>query len=921
MDAPFVGRDGDLRLVKELFHGARERRSARLVAISGEAGVGKSRLRREFFNYIDGLADTVLWHSGRCLSYGEGVAYWALAEMVRQRLGIAEDASAQDASAKLAAGLERWVSDPADREFLSPRLGALLGVAEPGLGREELFSGWRLFFERLATHEPVALVFEDMQWADAGLLDFIEELLGLVGNAARSSSSPWRVPRSRPLARDGRPAGAAPPSWCWSRSTTRPWASSWKRWSTGSPTPPAQRIVAQAQGVPLFAIETVRALADRGVLAERDGRLVLDGELGELEVPASLSSLLAARLDALEPSERGLVKAMSMFGGAFPRSAAAALGDVPEGQLDGVLAALVRKQVLTIRTDPLSPDRGQYAFAQALLRTVAYEMLSRQERKPRHRAAAEHLRSVFPNDGEDVAEVIAAHYLDAYRAAGDDPDAEELRTETMAALSRAAQRAAIVGSPETAERAFLTASELGRDVHERTEMIQQAGEMALQSGRYEVALKLLESALDALPEAGNERDVARIAGRVGRALVYLGRLEDAVDRMSAALATLGPDRLDAEVGALNATLGRALVFAGEYERAGPSLDTALVIAQALKLPAVLCEALTNKAIMYQSIGRAEEARYLYVAAIETGERHDLTAALTRAQHNSGNLAMLWDLPDAAQHLEATLALSRRRGDRGSESFGAGSLMVVHMFAGRWAELERLAGELLDGTEVRPEAESVHCPLTLWHGLRGQTQAAQASLDSVAAWARTGDLEMQAIHASLVISVNLAEGHAEKVIEIGPELLRNAISSLGASNESVRYAWPDTLQAALALDRLDLARSLLALLSEQPPGHIPPYLEAQLVRGRGLVAAAEGQDRAVEADLTAAIGRFRALGYPYWLAVAQTDLAAWLVDHGRGSEATELLDEAVTALASLGAAPALARAQAVLRSPAAAVTAT
>ena len=87
LEAPFVGRDGDLRLVKELFHGALERRSARLVAVSGEAGVGKSRLRGEFFNYIDGLADTVLWHSGRCLSYGKGVAYWALAEMVRQRIG------------------------------------------------------------------------------------------------------------------------------------------------------------------------------------------------------------------------------------------------------------------------------------------------------------------------------------------------------------------------------------------------------------------------------------------------------------------------------------------------------------------------------------------------------------------------------------------------------------------------------------------------------------------------------------------------------------------------------------------------------------------------------------------------------------------------------------------------------------------
>ena len=133
-EAPFVGRDGDLRLLKELLHGAVERRAARLVAVSGAAGVGKTRLRREFFNYIDGLVDTYLWHSGRCLSYGEGVAYWALGEMVRQRLGIAEDAPALEAAAKLDAGLDRWIPDAADREFLSPRLGALRRRRRAGPG-------------------------------------------------------------------------------------------------------------------------------------------------------------------------------------------------------------------------------------------------------------------------------------------------------------------------------------------------------------------------------------------------------------------------------------------------------------------------------------------------------------------------------------------------------------------------------------------------------------------------------------------------------------------------------------------------------------------------------------------------------------------------------------------------------------------
>ncbi len=114
---------------------------------------------------------------------------------------------------------------------------------------------------------------------------------------------------------------------------------------------------------------------------------------------------------------------MCVFGGSFSRAAAAALGELPEAELDGALESLVRKQVLSISADPLSPQRGQYNFSQGLLRTVAYEMLSRRERKPRHRASAEYLRRTFPNDGEEVAEVVASHYLDAYRAARDDEEA------------------------------------------------------------------------------------------------------------------------------------------------------------------------------------------------------------------------------------------------------------------------------------------------------------------------------------------------------------------------------------------------------------------------------------------------------------------------------------------------------------------
>ena len=908
LQAPFVGRDADLRSLKALFHGGLEHGAGRLVAVSGSAGIGKSRLRGELENYVDGLAASVLWHSGRCLSYGDGIAYWALAGMVRQRLGIAENAASEEGAAKLASGLERWVPDVDDRVFLTPRLGALLGLAEPGLDREELFAGWRLFFERLAGHEPVILVFEDLQWADDGLLDFIEHLLDW------SARSPiFMLALFRPELSEHR--GGWPPA---RRGVTRLDLEALQDSAIGGlldtlinglPSSAREGIVAQAQGNPLYAIETIRVLADQGVLAERGGCLVFDGELGELEVPASLSSLLGARLDALAASERELIKTMAVFGGAFPRSAAAALLDLADDQLDAALSSLVRKQVLTIRTDPRSPDRGQYTFAQELLRTVAYERLTRKDRKPRHRAAAEHLRRAFPNDGEEVSEAIASHYLDAYRAAAGDFDAEPLRREAVAALRRAAQRAATVGAPETAERAYRTALELVDSEPDRTELTRAAGEMAHQAGRSEVALQHFEVVAAAYLAAGREIDAARLVDRSNGALFRLGRFEEVTERTTVALGVLGTDESDPDVGALRLWLGAALVFGGRHREAGPSLDAAIRTAQTVGPPSVLSRALSDKAAMCFFGGRAEEARALLDASISVAEQHQLTDVLALAHVNNGSIQLCMDMPGAAGEFQASLALARHRGDRVAESTAAGNLMYLHLLAGRWEELERLAEELFTDTgEDRPGAEYLHYPLALLHILRGELDAARTSLEQLSGWEQSGSAEALAMRGSVIVGLDLAGGRAARALEAGKHVVSEAIRKLGAANETVRNSWPDTVQAALHLGDLDSAHELLAVLADQPPGHVPPYLLAQVSRYHGLISAMGSGPHTCEADLTAAIDTFDALGYPYWHACAQSELAAWLMYQHRQEKAEHLLSEASITLRSLGALPALAKAK-------------
>jgi len=266
LEAPFVGRDRELRLVKEVFHASTEDRRAHLVQVTGIAGIGKSRLAWEFFKYMDGLRSGYFWHRGRCLAYGQGVTYFALAEMVRGRAGILEAEDRDSALAKLQATVDQYVADPADRRFVLPRLAHLIGLEErTAPDKQDLFAAWRLFLERLSEQSPVLMVFEDMQWADPSLLEFITYLmewsrafpLFVVSLVRPDSAAAGLAATTRnatlihleplpPLAMDKLLTGLVP----------------------GLPAPLVERIRGRAEGIPLYAVETVRMLLDRGLLVE-----------------------------------------------------------------------------------------------------------------------------------------------------------------------------------------------------------------------------------------------------------------------------------------------------------------------------------------------------------------------------------------------------------------------------------------------------------------------------------------------------------------------------------------------------------------------------------------------------------------------------------------------------------------------------
>jgi len=334
LEPPFVGRDRELRMVKDLFHATAEEHRAHLLHVVGIAGIGKSRLSWELFKYLDGLSDTVYWHRGRCLAYGEGVTYWALAEMVRMRTGIAEGEPDHDAARKLKETVERWVPDTEERGWIEPRLAYLLGLEESTVrARDDLFGAWRLFFERLSESGPVLLVFEDLQWADAALLDFIEYLLEWSRGHAL-----FVVTLARPELADRRADwGAGKRSF--TSQYLEPLQDSAMRellegLAPGLPPDLVDRIAERAAGVPLYAVETVRMLLDRGLLVREGSAYRPTGPVEALEVPETLHALIAARLDGLTPDERRAVQDASVLGKTFRAASLVRLTGLAPASLD-----------------------------------------------------------------------------------------------------------------------------------------------------------------------------------------------------------------------------------------------------------------------------------------------------------------------------------------------------------------------------------------------------------------------------------------------------------------------------------------------------------------------------------------------------------------------------------------------------------
>src|SRR3954454_10795346 len=878
LEAPFVARDRELRIVKELFHGTAEEGRARLVLVLGEPGIGKSRLAWEFEKYVDAITShTSHWLRGRCLSYGQGVAGRVVAEMVRSLLRVTDLDDETTVRAALAERLERHVEDPAYRELLRPRLESLLGLAEGAFDQADMFATWRGFLEALTSDGSlVTFVVEDLQWADDGFLEFIDYLL----EAAQAPIMVLALARPEVTAsRAGIGAGR--------RATTvflEPLSDTAMQHLLDGlvgnlPTSLRDELVRRADGIPLYAVETVRSLIDRDVVVPVGGRYVVDTDaaggldLAALAPPATLHALLAARLDALSADERRVVQDASVLGLTFSREALQALTTTTE-DLDVVLDALRRKEILNVDNDPRSPERGQYRFVQALLRGVAYDTLSRRDRKSRHIAVAQHL-ATYP-DIDAISGVIAAHYLDAAAAVPEDDDVLELKARAAAQLERAALHAKDVGAPVDALAHYsqLMSLDPPDDILVRATVV--ASELARRTGvRMLEVIEWCNRAVETSERLGHEEDV--LEARLARAaLMYATgrRLDEA--------------RADAE----------------------HVLEDSAVVPGRVRLVAQAALQLTVSAQQLGDVAVAQRAATLALPDVERyGDDHDLAVLLdtmamwfglagyrrltglvrraATAQYDERNHATISLFANLAANLvpddpaegliAATPAMESARALGLSDIMGCGHFIAAAINLGQWPEAE---------SQLAAKAAIDPSQLFDW-----ETYVIAGS--AMLAWEQNNPERMlpervpgrdseDVVVAAWWLVYDAVRTAFEEGVDAGAPLVARAVEHVfivGMANEDVPMVYSLAVDMLLEAGDLETLERITAPLLELPMGQQFRLLHGQTLRAQAHLS----QEPAV--GLRKAVEAFDRMGAAFWAARTGVELAVALAAVGDSASST------------------------------------
>ena len=860
LEAPFVGRQEEIRLLKDLFHTTGREKRLRVVSVVGPGGIGKSRLAWEFLKYIDGLIDNVYWHSGRSPAYGEGITFWALGEMVRERAGLKETDDEQTTRSKITETVAQWVTDESERTWIERSLLTLLGV-ESGMAADQLFAAWRTFFERIAANDTVVLVFEDMHFADTGLLDFVDHLLEW------SRGLPiYVVTLARPDLIDRRPDwGAGKRNFV--SMYVEPLPESEMRQLLaglvpGLPEKAVSTIVARADGIPLYAVETVRTLLADGRLVEEDGVYVPRGDLTNLAVPETLTALIAARLDTLEETDRRIVHDAAVLGQSFTMSALAAVAGVSDEELEPRLASLVRRELLQRQMDARSPESGQYAFVQALIREVAYNTLAKKDRKRLHLAAARYYESL---DSGEIAGALASHYLAAHASAGEGAEADALASQARIALKAAAARATALGSFIQATSFFQQALTVTTEPAEKAELLEQAADAAQTAGRFAEAEALLRQALELRQKLGDRVGEARVVGQLGSLLGAVYRVTESAALLVPALERLNDIDDPGTLAWLKFYVAQVRSRLNDLQESLPLMEEALTAAEHLGDMFLLARALLSKGNLLFALERRREAKSLTATARELAQEFGFTELQLRATSNLAAQFSEFDLRRAHELNVEGVVLARRSGHRGSLLGLISNLGYVGFLAGQWdAILPQLDAALQEDISPRDVLQILNNSIIIHAGL-GDDVTEQISLLESTSTDMSGPL-FQGFVADPIANQALAQGD---LIRAQQQFRLMFAADPGQMPE---YSYRAAVVAIWA-DDLASARELFEVF--ESAGGSGPIHDARRAAMRGSIAALEGRTADALPLYVDALRNWRAAGGVWDEALAGITMAQLL----------------------------------------------
>jgi class 3 adenylate cyclase/tetratricopeptide (TPR) repeat protein len=663
---PLVGRKEELAVLTDVWRQVREERRPGLATVLGAPGTGKSRLLIEFAARAEPAA--VYW--GRCLSYGEGITYWPVTEILRDAAGILVDDDERAISAKLGALLEGLSADKADElRTMAAALANLMGVPITPLGtysageitQAELHWGIRRVLQLLASRHPLVLVFEDLHWAEPTLLELLLSIVAMTEDApvlVLGSSRPelaenWPAVAGRNRRR--RVVELETLSGTESRALVAGLLE-----AEGARPGRVDTLIEAVGGNPLFLEETVHMLVDAGVLEAPDDELA--ARVDELGVPSSLQALIGSRLDQLTPAEKRLAQNASVVGAVFWPGAVVHLNGL-DGDVSRGLEALERHDF--IRAQEVSTVEGEqeYAFKHILIRDVAYGQLPKGRRVGLHVRFADWI-TALPRSKDELIEIVAYHLEQACLIAR-----EVARVPEPPPVLRAAE--ALLRSAEKTER---------------REGLREADRF------YARALMLLGD------EHGDQRAGLRL--RRGRTLIALGDIRAAREEFDAVMKqAAGLDRTDLECA--------ALIELGDIdERQGRFGDARRRVVRAQELAARLGDPLLHVRASFvfaqlraDFVGALDEAVDELKRVVAIAENVNDRALGTEGHLRIATLFMnLGRLREAEEELNRCLELAREMGSHRFEAEATAWLGAVKYNQGRLEEAERLGLQARDWLE-------------------------------------------------------------------------------------------------------------------------------------------------------------------------------------------------------------------------------